>query len=200
MSLTGLALIGFLIAHLAGNLTYFADAEGAAFDAYADTLGSNPLLPIAEVGLTLLFLAHIAMGVRVTLENKKARTQGYMVNRSLGGRTPGSRTMILTGILVLAFLILHLIHFRLQKADGVSMAALVKYELSQPFGASAYLVGILALGLHLTHAFKSALQTLGLSHPKYTPFIQRVSMGLGIVLALGFLAFPIYVFFGGGSR
>ncbi len=199
MSLTGLALIGFLIAHLAGNLTFFADSEGAAFDHYADTLGSNPLLPIAEIGLTLLFLVHIGMGLRVTLENKKARSKGYMVTKSHGARTPGSRTMVLSGVIVLLFLILHLIHFRLQKADGVSMAALVNYELARPFGASAYVVGILALGLHLSHAFKSALQTLGLNHPKYTPILERLGLALAAVLALGFLAFPLYVFFGGNS-
>lgn len=199
MALTGLALIGFLIAHLAGNLTYFADSDGVAFDNYADTLGSNPLLPIAEVGLAILFLAHIAMGVRVTFENKKARSTGYLVSKSHGARTPGSRTMIMTGIVVLGFLILHLIHFRLQKAEGVSMAALVKYELSRPFGASAYVVGIVALGVHLTHALKSALQTLGFNHPKYSPAIGLVSILLGVGLAIGFLAFPLYVFFGGDS-
>ncbi len=199
MSLSGLALIGFLIAHLAGNLTFFADADGAAFDTYADTIGNNPLLPIAEVGLTLLFLVHIGLGLRVTMENRKARSKGYMVNKAHGARTPGSRTMVLTGVLVLGFLILHLVHFRLQKGEGVSMAALVNYELSRPFGASAYVVGILALGLHLSHAFRSALQTLGLNHNKYTPIIEKAGLGLAVVLCLGFLAFPLCVFFGGQS-
>jgi len=81
----------------------------------------------------------------------------------------------------------------------VSMAALVKYELSRPLGMGVYVVGILALGLHLTHAFKSALQTLGLNHPKYTPLVGFFSIALGVLLALGFLAFPIYVYFGGNS-
>jgi len=197
VALTGLALIGFLIAHLAGNLTYFADSDGAAFDAYAETLGSNPLLPIAEVGLTLLFLVHIGLALRLSMENRKARPQGYQVRGNKGARTPGSRTMVLTGILVLLFLILHIFHFRLQKADGVSMAALVEFELSKPLAATAYVVGILALGLHLSHAFQSALQTLGLNHPKYTPIVRVVGLGLAGVLCLGFLLFPLLVFFGG---
>lgn len=199
VALTGLALIGFLIAHLAGNLTYFADSDGTAFDNYADTIGNNPLLPIAEIGLIVLFLAHIALAVRLTLENRKARSHGYQVSKSHGARTPGSRTMIYTGILVLLFLILHLFHFRFQKAEGVSMAALVEFELSKPLAATAYVLGLIALGMHLSHGFQSALQTLGLNHPKYTPIVKVASIGLAGVLTIGFLLFPILVFFGGNS-
>ena len=199
VALTGLALIGFLIAHLAGNMTFYADSDGAAFDGYAHTLESNPLLPLAEIGLIVLFLAHIGMAVRLTIENRKARPQAYMVKKSHGGRTPGSRTMVVTGILILLFVILHLFHFRFQKSEDVSLAALVRFELSKPLASAAYVVGILALGLHLSHAFQSALQTLGLNHPKYTPLIKKVSVGLAILLTVGFLSFPILVLLGGNS-
>ena len=199
MSLTGLALLGFLVAHLLGNLTFYADVDGEAFDHYAETLESNPLLPLAEIGLIVLFVVHIVMALRVTIQNKSARGQGYAVKNTHGGRTTGSRSMIFTGILVLGFLILHLIHFRLQKDDGVSMAALVKHELSQPFGAGAYVVGLLALGIHLSHGFKSALQTLGLNHPKYTPLFEKLGLALAVVITIGFLSFPLVVFFGGNN-
>lgn len=199
VALTGLALIGFLIAHLAGNLTYFADSDGTTFDNYADTIGNNPLLPIAEIGLIVLFVVHIGLAIRVTFDNKRARNHGYQVSRSHGGRTLGSRSMIVTGIVVLLFLILHLFHFRFQKADGVSMAALVEFELSKPLAATAYVLGLIALGLHLSHAFQSALQTLGLNHPKYTPIIKVTSIGLAALLSIGFMLFPILVFFGGNS-
>lgn len=199
MALTGLALIGFLVAHLAGNLTFYADADGAAFDHYAETLDSNPLLPIAEIGLLILFVAHIALGLRVTAQNRDARKQKYAIRTSHGARTPGSSTMILTGLVVLIFLVVHLFHFRLQKEEGVSMAGLVRQELSQPLGAGVYVVGMIALAMHLSHAFKSALQTLGLNHPKYTPVIEKLSLGLGVALGLGFVSFPLYVFFLGGN-
>ncbi len=197
MSLTGLALIGFLFVHLAGNLTYFADSSGETFDHYAETIESNPLLPLAEGGLIVLFLVHIGMAFRVTLQNKAARKHRYAVAASHGGRTAGSRTMVLTGILILAFLILHLIHFRLQKDSIDSFAAAIKMELSKPLGAGAYVIGILALGIHLSHAFKSAMQTLGLNHPKYTPILEKVGLLIAVVLTLGFLSFPILVFMGG---
>jgi succinate dehydrogenase / fumarate reductase, cytochrome b subunit len=197
MSLTGLALIGFLIVHLAGNLTYFADSSGETFDHYAETIESNPLLPLAEGGLIVLFLLHIALAFKVTLQNKAARQNRYAVKASHGGRTTGSRTMIVTGIVILGFLILHLIHFRLQKDSIDSFAAAIKMELSKPLGAGAYVVGILALGIHLSHGFKSAFQTLGLNHPKYTPLIEKLGLLIAVVLTLGFLSFPILIFLGG---
>jgi succinate dehydrogenase / fumarate reductase, cytochrome b subunit len=199
VALTGLALIGFLVVHLAGNMTFFADSDGATFDAYADTIGNNPLLPLAEIGLVVLFLVHMGLAVRLTLENKKARSKGYMVSKAHGGRTPGSRTMIFTGVIVLLFVILHLAHFRLQKGDDVSMASLVRFELSRPLGAGAYVVGLLALGLHLSHGFQSSLQTLGLNHPKYTPLVKVLGYGLAGLLTVGFLLFPLTIFFGGNS-
>jgi succinate dehydrogenase cytochrome b subunit len=199
MALSGLALIGFLIAHLAGNLTFYADSDGAAFDHYAETLESNPLLPLAEFGLLVLFVAHIALGLRVTAQNRDARKSRYAIRTSHGARTPGSSTMILTGLVILVFLVVHLMHFRLQKDDGVSMAGLVYEELSKPLGAGVYVVGMIALAMHVSHAFKSALQTLGLNHPKYTPVLDKVSLGLGVLLGLGFVSFPLYVFFLGGT-
>jgi len=197
MALTGLALIGFLIVHLAGNLTFYADADGTAFDNYAETLGSNPLIPLAELGLIVLFVAHIVLGIRVTAQNRLARKGGYAVRKAHGGRTPGSSTMVVTGLVILLFLALHLFHFRLQKEEGISFAKLMREELSQPLGAGAYLVGMIALGLHVSHAFKSALQTLGLNHPKYTPILDKVSVALAVIVAVGFASFPIFVFFGG---
>lgn len=199
MALTGLALIGFLIAHLAGNLTFYADSDGAAFDHYAETLDSNPLLPLAEIGLLVLFVAHIALGLRVTAQNRDARKTRYAIRTSHGARTAGSSTMILTGLVILVFLVVHLLHFRLQKAEGVSMAELVYEELSKPLGVSVYVVSMIALTLHVGHAFKSALQSLGFNHPKYTPLLEKVSLGLGVLLGLGFVSFPLYVFFLGGN-
>ncbi len=79
------------------------------------------------------------------------------------------------------------------------MAALVREELSKPLGAGAYVVGLLALGIHLSHGFKSALQSLGLNHPKYTPFLEKLGLILAVVLTVGFLSFPLYVFLGGNA-
>ena len=71
VALTGLALVGFLIVHLTGNLLIYADADGAAFGKYAAAIEGNPLLPIAEILLALLFLAHIGLAIRVSLPPEK---------------------------------------------------------------------------------------------------------------------------------
>ncbi|MAF65645.1 MAG: succinate dehydrogenase [Planctomycetes bacterium] len=199
MACTGLVLIGFLFAHLGGNLLLFADADGAAFDAYATALEHSPLLPLAEAGLALLFCAHIVLGVRVQRANREARETAYRVRRTHGARTPGSRTMVATGLVILLFLVAHLYDFRLCRPEGDSLALIVRERLASPSGLVLYGAGVLALGLHLTHALRSALHTLGLHHPRYEALVDRASFLLGFVLGLAFLSFPLVFFLGGAA-
>jgi len=200
MALTGLMLIGFLIAHLAGNLSLFAGDGGTAFDAYAHAISSLPILPIAEVALALLFLGHIYLAVKTTRENRRARPQGYSVTGTHGEKSFASKTMFPTGVVILAFLIKHLWDFRLQKeAFEEAPYALVQQALSDPLTASVYMLGILALGIHLSHAFGSALQSLGANHPKYTPALRVIGKVLAVALTLGFISIPIYFWLGGSS-
>jgi succinate dehydrogenase / fumarate reductase cytochrome b subunit len=202
MAVSGLLLIGFLVAHLAGNLLIFAGKDGQAFDDYARKLEENPLLPVVEVGLFLLFAVHIALALRVTGENRQARRQGYAIRASMGERTLASASMIVTGIVVLIFLIVHIVDFRVGKLyveDGpVSLAAMVRKRLHEPLGAAVYLIGVTALAVHLRHAFRSGLQTLGVNHPRLNPLLVRIGWALAIVLGLGFASFPILFFSGGG--
>ncbi len=203
MAVSGLLLIGFLIAHLAGNLLIFSGQQGTAFDEYAAKLESNPLLPVIEVGLFVVFATHIVMALRVSSENRQARGQGYAVRSSMGERTLASASMLVTGVVVLVFLIVHLVDFRIGKrymdpANG-SLAALVKRRLHEPLGAAVYLAGVTALGIHLRHAFRSALQTLGVNHPALNPLLVRLGWALAILLGLGFASFPIFFFAGGGT-
>lgn len=202
MALTGLLLLGFLLAHLAGNLLLYADQDGKAFDGYEHALSSNALLPLAELGLGALFLVHIVQALRVSAENRGARKSGYALDPGHGGRTLGSSTMLITGGVVLVFLVLHLIDFRVGKLsqEEYSMAGMVRSKLGTPLGAGVYLLGMVALGIHLSHGFQSALQTLGVSHPRYTPLARRLCVALAILIALGFASFPIFFLAGGGAR
>lgn len=197
MAVTGLGLVGFLVVHLAGNLTLYADDTGEAFTEYAEALhATQPLLGILEIGLLVLFLAHIGLGIRVSLANREARRQGYRVRSSLGERTFASSSMLITGVLVLVFLVVHVADFRFATLVGTesveTLADAVKARLRTPWGAGIYLVGVVALGIHLSHGFASAFQTLGANHPKYTPWIRMVGLGLALLLLLGFASFPIY--------
>ena len=194
MALTGLCLIGFLFVHLAGNLTIYADDTGEAFRAYEHTLTSNPLLKFLEIGLLVLFVAHIALGLRVSRENRAARPEAYGVRANMGKRTPASGSMLITGLLIGLFLVVHILDFRIAKigVEGFDMAAALKNRLATPIGAIIYLIGVTAVGLHISHAFRSAFQTLGLNHPKYTPLIEKLSLVIGAILFVGFASFPIF--------
>ena len=198
MAISGLLLVGFLITHLAGNLLLFIDQDGSAFNAYAKTLSSNPLLPAAELVLATLFIAHIVLGLRVSTQNRDARKVRYRVTANHGGRTPASATMLVSGILILVFLVIHLLDFRLDDSTHGDMAAAVRVRLGSGLGAWTYGIGVAALGLHLSHAFSSAFQTLGLNHPKYDSALQLVGKGIGLTLGLGFLAFPVIIYFSSG--
>ncbi len=197
MSLSGLMLTGFLIAHLAGNLLFFKDGEHEAFDSYAHTLEGNPLLPLAEIGLLLLFLTHLFLAFVTTRANREARKTRYAVQASRGERTIASSSMLITGLVVLAFVVVHLLDFRFRERAADGLAAMLARRLSEPVGAGIYFVGVAALGLHLSHALRSALQSIGANHPRFNAAIQRGGLVLAIVLFLGFASFPIVMI---GSR
>lgn len=202
MAATGLLLVGFLVVHLAGNLLIYADKESADFDAYAQKLDGNPLLPVAEIALAALFVVHIGFALRLNLENKEARSQGYAVRASLGKRTLSSASMVVTGLLVLVFLAVHLYDFRIGKllADaGPSLGRMVRRRLSTPLGAGVYLLGVGALAVHLRHAFRSAFQTLGVNHPRLNPILERAGWAVAVLFGLGFASFPIYFLLAGGG-
>ncbi|MCP3920251.1 MAG: succinate dehydrogenase cytochrome b subunit [bacterium] len=202
MALSGLALIGFLIAHLAGNLTLYVDDDGTAFNAYAHKLESyGPLLIVAEIGLVALFLVHIGLALSVTRANREARDTRYQQRSSMGNKTAASSSMLITGLIVGVFLVIHIVNFKVPRmtGSGEDLAALVKTRLGSPLGASVYILGVAALGLHLSHAFKSALQTLGANHPKYNPLIQSLSLALAVLLFAGFVSFPLVLLLSGGG-
>jgi succinate dehydrogenase / fumarate reductase cytochrome b subunit len=187
--------------HLTGNLLLTAGDEGAKFDGYAQKLHDlGPLLYVAELGLLALFGVHIAFGLRATWENRKARPGKYAVQASHGQKTFASSSMAITGLVVLVFTVLHLLDFRFDsdfkglfgENRGVGAADYVLAELAEPLHAAIYLVGVLGLTIHLSHAIQSAFQTLGLRHPKLFGPLRVAALGLTIVLGLGFAALPIY--------
>lgn len=198
MAVTGLLLIGFLIAHLAGNLSLYG--EPGAFDDYAHFIGGLEILPLAELGLALCFIVHIYMAVRTTLENRSARPIKYGIPGSHGKKTVSSTTMFISGLVILIFLIKHLWDFRLHKeAFEEAPAEVVHTALNHPLTATVYILGAIAIGFHIFHAFSSAFQTLGINHPKYTPLLTWIGRVLGVLLALGFASFPLIFWLGQGG-
>jgi succinate dehydrogenase / fumarate reductase cytochrome b subunit len=199
LAITGLALCGFLVAHLAGNLLLYVGPE--AYDKYADALHAQKLLlPIAEVGLLGLFLVHLVNALWTNADNKAARPVGYEMRQSKQPPSaflkPASSVMYGTGIVVLLFLLLHLSDFRfeLRNPAVAEMTPFVKAKvlLRNPVTAIVYIIGSCALGYHVSHGLQSAFQTLGVNHPKYTGAIGAASRAFGLIVALGFGSFPLW--------
>lgn len=197
MAVTGLLLIAYLVEHLIGNLNLFADRTGAKFTGYVEFLsGYGWMLDVAEVGLLALFVAHIALGMRTALENREARPVRYKELAAKGRRTWSSMSMIVTGAIVLVFLVIHLFDFRLEgspfvRPDAKELPRRVVERLASPLGAGIYLVGVAVLGVHLWHGFQSLMQSLGLRDSRYAGLIRGLGMALALVLGAGFAAFPI---------
>jgi len=193
MGLTGLLLVGFLIEHLHGNLKLIEDPTGQAFNEYVAWLqGFGPLLIVAELGLAALFLCHIALALRLSLENLQARKSRYVVRATHGQRSAGSMSMLITGALITGYLALHLLDFRLDARFFEEPAGFVRATLSDPGHGIAYVLAAGVIGLHLSHGFRSAFQSLGLSHTRLNPYLGMLGYGLAALFAVGFAAIPLY--------
>ncbi|RWX45686.1 succinate dehydrogenase subunit C [Candidatus Electrothrix aarhusensis] len=142
MAVTGFLLGVFLLIHAVGNSFVFIGKD--AFNAYAEQLHSlGPLVPVAEILLLIIFLSHIFIGITLFLKNQDAAGSRYAVKTSSGGETWGSRTMPWTGLIILAFLLLHL--FNVRFVDQIlPIADVVEQTLAYPLYTFLYLAGITA--------------------------------------------------------
>lgn len=202
---TGILLVGFLIAHLMGNLLLYAGPE--AFNNYSKKLHDlGPLLWVLRAGLLAVFLAHVYLAIRLTGENHAARGDRYAVAASKGEGGFAKKSMIYTGLLVLAFILLHLYDFTFRSKTGdptiipgvnggesLGLYGLVWNSFLQPWHAGLYIFAMIVLCLHLSHGIRSLFQTLGVSHDRYTPKIEKIGLALAILIAVGFISIPIMV-------
>jgi len=192
MALTGLAFIGFLAAHLAGNFAIYAGK--AAFNGYAEKLQSlGPLLYVFRAGLIVFAVVHITTGLVLFLQNRKARPVSYTTYASAGGRTLSSRTMPYTGLIILAFVVFHLFHFTFVDKTAATIFDLVTVAFNRPGVTALYAVAMVIVALHVRHGFWSAFQTIGANHPKYMPTVSKLSIIAGAAVAAGFGLLPIVV-------
>jgi succinate dehydrogenase / fumarate reductase cytochrome b subunit len=202
VALAGFLLCGFLITHLAGNMFLFVGGE--AFNRYAHLLESNPLLPLAEGGLFVLFLIHIALSLRARFLNAAARPVGYQTSADKGARTPGSRTMTVTGSLILLFIVIHVatVKYQVGGAKGPTLFDHLTGWFANPLYSGFYILALIGVGLHLSHGVQSAFQTFGLNHPRYTPAIKKLGLAFAAIIALAFMSMPIYFGFmyNGGAK
>jgi succinate dehydrogenase / fumarate reductase, cytochrome b subunit len=203
IGLTGLALFGYLIIHLAGNALIFAGPE--AFNRYAHLLISNPLIIPLEIGLALIFLVHIYKAITNYINNQAARPQGY-AQKAYAGHTSrksvASSTMIVSGIILAIFLVIHVKQFKFgsyyQTVADATVRDLYRTEVevfSNPLWVGFYVLATLLAGLHLRHGIASGFQSIGFDHPVYTRRLTVWSIVLAIIIGGGLAAIPVWVYF-----
>jgi len=206
MSLTGIFLITFLPVHLLGNLQLLADDGGESFNVYAKFMTGNPLIKTVSYGLYAFILIHTVQGIAIWLQNKNSRESRYAVKATVNSSW-ASRNMGPLGTIVLVFIVLHMVQFWLKmkmgtldmvEIDGAQVKDLyapVYATFKNIFFVIFYVVCMAFIGLHLSHGFQSAFQTLGLNHKKYTPLIKGVGTAYSILIPLGFAIIPLYFYF-----
>lgn len=203
MSLTGLFLILFLIVHVSGNFLLFAGDGGLDFNAYSKFMTSNVLVRIISISLYFFILLHAVQGIYIVAKNKKARgSQGYGMKKA-SDTSWAARNMGLLGILIFAFLCLHMsdfwayVHFSettLDSNGNIDLYNRVVASFQNSWVVLAYIIGLIALAFHLYHGFDSAFKTLGFNHPKWTPIIKTVGTLFSIIVPLAFAIFPIIIY------
>lgn len=206
MALTGVGLILFTIVHLAGHFLMFAGPD--AINSYAVALKSNPLILWgARSGLLLAFAVHVLLAISLKLQNKSARgAVDYQYNSTVQASF-ASRSMIWTGLLLLAFILFHLAHFtihlvnpayanlhdELGRHDVYSMM-IVAFQVV-PIGIG-YIVAMAIMALHLSHGLPSMFQSMGWNSPRFDAMFKRIGTVFGVAMFFGYSSLPVAVWLG----
>jgi len=202
IGVSGLFLFLYLVLHLVGNLMVFAGQE--TFNHYAHALISNPLVIPAELALLVIFVVHIYKTVTMWTANQRARNIGY-AKKSWAGHTSrksiASTTMIWTGLITFAFVIVHLAQMKFgawYEIGEPPIRDLYRTEaeiFSSPLWVAIYVACMVLVGFHLRHGIASAFQSVGADHPVYTRRIVVLGTTLAILIGGGFAAIPLWVYF-----
>jgi succinate dehydrogenase / fumarate reductase, cytochrome b subunit len=204
IGITGLALFLYLVIHIAGNLLVFFGP--AVFNNYAYVMEvKNPLLPVIEIGLLLVFLIHVYKTVTMFVANQRTRPHRYIRKKYAGRpsrKSIASSTMIVSGLWLLAFLIIHVKAFRFSPeyewpAGGRDLYRQEMENLSNPLMVGFYVLSMVVVGSHLWHGFSSAFQSLGIDHPKLTPWLLMLGKVFAIGIAGGFVVIALWAHFAG---
>ena len=199
VGITGLAMVGFVLAHLSGNFLIYKGAE--AYNAYAQFLHDlGPILWVARIGLLAAFVLHIGFTMNLVITNKRARKDRYYKYQNHTNESSlATRLMPLTGTIILLYIIFHLLDFSLADKigliDGVDygLFGLVVNTLGDPIHATLYIVAMISVGLHMYHAFQSVFQTFGVMSDTNKQKITAASKILGVLITVAYSSIPIYI-------
>ena len=205
VAISGQLMLLFVVVHLLGNSSIFVPG---GINAYAEHIHAlPPLIWAVRIIMLTAALVHICIGVQVTLENRAANPTRYAVNRKLRA-TFSSMNMIWTGILLLAFIIYHLLHFTVRVMPDVasrisSLSAGSTFDVySMVVGsfrhgaiATIYIAAMVVLFLHLYHGIQAFFQTMGWNSDCTLPQISYAGRIIAIVFLLGYSSIPVIIYF-----
>jgi succinate dehydrogenase / fumarate reductase cytochrome b subunit len=199
----------FVLIHLLGNLQLFLPDQGIGFNSYTEKLESfGKLLWIVEAGLVAIILFHAIIGISIAMEKRRARPEGYAVQKSGGApsrMSASSKSMIWTGSVLLVFLVVHVATMKYgtyyetmipgHDEPVRDLFRLVIETFQNPLWVAIYVGVMIMLGFHLRHGFWSALQSVGATRPQNSNLIYSIGLVFAILIALGFMVLPIYLYY-----
>ncbi len=203
MALSALFVVSFLVLHLAVNLLSLFGPE--VYNNASNFMGYNPLVqfvmqPILVVGV----IFHFVMGFVLEIRNRAARPIKYGTNNPSENSTWMSRNMIISGLVILAFLGLHMYDFWYHEMNYKYIEGLpveqerfytdLHNKFANPIRVGIYIISFILLGLHLAHGFQSSFQSMGARHPKYTPVIKAFGTWFSILVPAGFIIIALFHF------
>lgn len=207
VAVTGSLLLLFLVVHMLGNWTVFLGPD--AMNSYAEKLHNlGALLWIARLVLVVAFVLHVYFTIQLNIDNRNARPVPYRKKEYIKA-TLSSRTMVLSGLVILAFLIYHLLHYTLGIITPETFKAnltdsqgrpdvyqMVIYGFKDPLISLTYIIAVFLLAMHLDHALQSAIQTLGFTNKRIFPGLIRFSRLFAVFIFLGYSIIPASILFG----
>jgi succinate dehydrogenase / fumarate reductase cytochrome b subunit len=204
MGATGLGLFGFIVIHMLGNLQIFAGSD--TLNAYAKFLKtSNEVLWGFRLALLGMVAVHILVAINLTRLNRAARPQGYG-QQKLVKASGASRYMIVSGLVVLAFIVFHLLHFTVKSIDPTydtffddqgrhDVYRMVLTGFSNPWISGFYVLSVGLLAWHLSHGVMSLFRSLGLENSFYAQWQERAAKIFSVIIFVGMSAVPLAVLF-----
>ncbi len=199
---TGVILFAYVIGHLIGNLQVFLGPD--RINVYAQFLHDlGPLLWMIRAFLLLAFIIHIVATIELAQQNKAARPQAYAV-QGYQRSTLTSRTMVVSGLIVLCFVIYHLLHFTFEATNPIfrtledshgrhDVYRMLILAFRKPLISFFYILSMFLLTCHLSHGFASVVQTFGLNNSKLSGLIARSGESLAWLIFIGYISIPTFI-------
>lgn len=215
VALTGIVLIAYVIGHLIGNLQIFLPAQEGVrqinkYGHFLHSLGAG--LWAVRIFLFICFALHIVTAIQLAMENRAARPQRYATVKYTQA-SPAGRTMVISGLIILVFVIFHVLHFTTHTVASAGFKDLQPVPLAanapgesgwdvygmmirgfqNPLVSAFYIIGMVLLAMHLSHGFGSLMQTLGLNTKQLAPIWVNGGRVLAVLICLGFISIPVAV-------